>query len=82
MITVIDRTLSVLKDPSSPSALRRLADAIFASGADVIEISESNYRILSQEKPDGRFLLRLERGSSPAHFPGVSSRPVRLRATS
>ncbi len=71
MITVIDRTLSVLKDPSSPSALRRLADAIFASGADVIEISESNYRILSQEKPDGRFLLRLERGSSPARFPGV-----------
>ena len=71
MITVIDRTLSVLKDPSSPSALRRLADAIFASGADVIEISESNYRILSQENPDGRFLLRLERGSSPASFPGV-----------
>ncbi len=71
MITVIDRTLSVLKDPSSPSALRRLADAIFASGADVIEISESNYRILSQENPDGRYLLRLERGSSPASFPGV-----------
>ena len=71
MITVIDRTLSVLKDPSSPSALRRLADAIFASGADVIEISESNYRILSQENPDGRSLLRLERGSSPASFPGV-----------
>ncbi len=71
MITVIDRTLSVLKDPSSPSALRRLADAIFASGADVIEISESNCRILSQENPDGRYLLRLERGSSPASFPGV-----------
>ncbi len=71
MITVIDRTLSVLKDPSSPSAVRRLADAIFASGADVIEISESNYRILSQENPDGRYLLRLERGSSPASFPGV-----------
>ena len=71
MITVIDRTLSVLKDPSSPSALRRLADAIFASGADVIEISEQNYRILSEVNPDGRFLLRLERGSSPASFPGV-----------
>ncbi|MBR4336307.1 MAG: hypothetical protein IKP74_07625 [Clostridia bacterium] len=71
MITVIDRTLSILKAPSSPEALRRLADAIFQSGADVLELSEDNYRILSTEKPDGRFLLRLERGSSPASFPGV-----------
>ena len=71
MITVIDRTLSILKKPSSPAALRRLADAIFASGADVLELSEENYRILSGENPDGRFLLRLERGSSPASFPGI-----------
>ena len=71
MITVIDRTLSILKSPSSPEALRRLADAILRSGADVLELSEENYRILSTEKPDGRFLLRLERGSSPASFPGV-----------
>ena len=71
MITVIDRTLSVLRNPSSPAALSRLADAILASGADVLEISEENYRILSQEKTDGRFLLRLERGSSPASFPGI-----------
>ena len=72
MITVIDRTLSVLKNPSSPAALKRLADAILASGADVLELSEENYRILSQEKTDGRrCLLRLERGSTPAGFPGV-----------
>ena len=72
MITVIDRTLSVLKNPSSPAALKRLADAILASGADVLELSEENYRILSQEKTDGRrYLLRLERGSTPAGFPGV-----------
>ena len=71
MITVIDRTLSILGNPSSPAALRRLADAIFRSGADVLELSEDNYRILSGEIPDGRFLLRLERGSSPASFPGV-----------
>ena len=71
MITVIDRTLSILSHPSSPAALRRLADAIFASGADVLELSEENYRILSGENPDGRFLLRLERGSSPASFPGI-----------
>ena len=71
MITVIDRTLSVLRNPSSPAALSRLADAILASGADVLEICEENYRILSQEKTDGRFLLRLERGSSPASFPGI-----------
>lgn len=71
MITVIDRTLSVLRAPSSPEALRRLADAILRSGADVLELSEENYRILSTEKPDGRFLLRLERGSTPASFPGV-----------
>ena len=45
MITVIDRTLSILKAPSSPEALRRLADAIFQSGADVLELSEDNYRI-------------------------------------
>ena len=73
MITVIDRTLSVLRNPSSPAALSRLADAILASGADVLEISEENYRILSQEKTDGRFLLRLERGSSPASFPGTAA---------
>lgn len=71
MITVIDRTLSVLGNPSSPAALRRLADAIFASGADVLELSEENYRILSGEIPDGRFLLRLDRGSSPDAFPGI-----------
>ena len=71
MITVIDRTLSVLRGPSSPAALRRLADAIFASGADVLELSEENYRLLSDQGTDGRFLLRLERGSSPASFPGV-----------
>jgi len=71
MITVIDRTLSILKNPSSPSALRRFVDALFAAGADVIELSEENYRILSGENPEGRFLLRLERGSSPASFPGI-----------
>ena len=71
MITVIDRTLSILEGPSSPSALCRLADAIYSSGADVLELSEDNYRILSGAIPDGRFLLRLNRGSSPASFPGI-----------
>ena len=71
MITVIDRTLSILSRPSSPEALRRLSEAIFASGADVLELSEENYRLLSGGDAEGRYLLRLERGSSPASFPGI-----------
>ena len=71
MISVIDRTLSVLRDPKGKEELKRFAERLFSMGADVLELSEENYAALGGDLPAGNYVIRLRAGSSPASFPGI-----------
>ena len=71
MISVIDRTLSIVSGAKDPGALRRFAEGLFEIGADVLELSEENYAAFAGDFPAGNYTVRLSAGSSPASFPGI-----------
>ncbi len=71
MISVIDRTLSVVNVTGEPEAVRAFIAELFAVGVNIVELSEELYLRLDRKLPRGKYILRLGRSIDAGRYPEI-----------